>query len=589
MTPPPEAICKSLAVNNLLSFASETPIFPLNDSPKAGRYQMNDNNPAGADHLAHLANVEMLVQWQKTELDEMNAKLRQAEERFCRSFQANPTPEAIISRDGKIFHDANESFCSLFGYSKGELRDLTLERLAVFADFATEANILGKIAAGATLRKVSCQIETLDHRFRDAFLSAEPFWFAGGDACLLLIEDVTEQRQLENQLRQAQKMQVLGELAAGVTHDFKNILTIIHGYTAVLLESGKLEQGVAKTFQKVNDAAQRASRLTEQLLAFSRQQRLGVRPLDLSAALRGFSEILSRCLTETISLEMDYAEALPQIEGDPGQIEQVLMNLAVNARDAMPNGGKLKISTFVRSIETGDLPKDSDAEAGDYVCLSVTDSGCGMDATTRERIFEPFFTTKEVGKGTGLGLATVNAIVKQHGGWIEVQSELGKGTTFQAFFPTTNNAVEPSHAEAAKGVGPVNRAKRILVVEDEPAVREVVCETLATTGYPVVSASDGVEALQIVAEASEPFDLLVTDMVMPKGISGVELAIRLNQQQPELKVIYMSGYSPEGTGADFRLVEGVNFVPKPYDPTELLRTIAERLNDEEDSGGREVA
>jgi PAS domain S-box-containing protein len=525
---------------------------------------MNDNNRYETDHPLH---------------PDVTEQLRQAEDRFQKSFRASPTPQAIISRNGQRFYEANERFFTAFGYTREELRDVTLERLAVFADFATERKILEQIAAGTAFRKVSCQIETPDHHFRDAFLYAEPFSFAGAKACLLMIEDVTEQRQLESQLRQSQKMQVLGQLAAGVTHDFKNILTIIHGYTAVLLESGKLEEGVAKTFQKVNDAARRASRLTELLLAFSRQQRMGVRPFDLGAALRGFSEILTRCLTETISLEINYADGLPQIEGDPGQIEQVLMNLAVNARDAMPNGGKLSISTRSVILNEGNLANDADVKPGRYVCLSVSDSGCGMDAPTRERIFEPFFTTKAVGKGTGLGLATVNGIVKQHGGMIDVQSAPGAGTTFNVYFPTVKGAaVEEEPAMRMLTKPAIQRHKRILVVEDEAAVREVVCETLATTGYPVVPAADGLEALEIFSRASEPFDLLVTDMVMPNGISGVELANRLNRQQPALKVVYMSGYTPEWTGVNLELVQGVNFIPKPYDPIELLKTVADQLS-----------
>jgi CheY-like chemotaxis protein len=280
---------------------------------------------------------------------------------------------------------------------------------------------------------------------------------------------------------------------------------------------------------------------------------------------------------EDIALEVIEHISLPSVFGDVGMIEQVLMNLAVNARDAMPRGGKFLIATSIKAFDASASVLNPEARAGEFVCLTVCDTGCGMDPITVNRIFEPFFTTKEIGKGTGLGLATVYGIVKQHQGWIEVESNPGAGTTFQIYFPSTikvAQSLSPARNEESVQGG----TEKILVVEDEPALRDLVIEILTLYGYHVVPAGSGVEALRVWEEHRDDIDLLLTDMVMPEGVSGRELGERLLRQRPDLKIVYTSGYSPGMSGKDFALLEGFNFLPKPYPPTRLAEVVRESLD-----------
>ena len=389
--------------------------------------------------------------------------------------------------------------------------------------------------------------------------------------------EISERLNLEAQLRHSVKMEAVGQLAAGVAHDFNNILTVIQGHANLLLDALKQNPDYQKPLNQICHSADKAGSLIRQLLMFSRKQVMQSRHIDLNEAIRNTTRMLQRMMGEDIAVEVIEHMGLPSIYADAGMIEQVLVNLAVNARDAMRRGGKLMIATSVEAFNETAAVLNPEARAGEFVCLTVADTGSGMDQITLNRIFEPFFTTKEVGKGTGLGLATVYGIVKQHHGWIEVDSTQGAGTMFKIYFPSTIKLAQPlSGADSQEKIS--GGTETILVVEDEPALRELVTEILSLYGYKVLAASSGVEALKVWEKHSEHIDLLLTDMVMPDGISGRELGERLSKQAPSLKIVYTSGYSPGMSGKDFALLEGFNFLPKPYPPTRLAEVVRECLD-----------
>jgi PAS domain S-box-containing protein len=389
--------------------------------------------------------------------------------------------------------------------------------------------------------------------------------------------DVTDVLNLEAQFRHAQKLESVGQLAAGVAHDFNNILTVIQGYSECLLARCQGDATFSGPLKQISDASKRAAALTRQLLMFSRKQVIQTKVLDLNSVLQNLANMLLRLLGEDISLEADYFPQLPFIEADTGMLEQIVMNLAVNSRDAMPKGGKLRICTSRVDVDQDYVEQHPDARTGSFICLSVTDTGCGMDRKTLERIFEPFFSTKEVGKGTGLGLATVYGLVKQHQGWIEVSSIVHVGTTFKIYFPAASKTTEQADS-SPQVVEPAHGGKEtILVVEDEPVLREMVCEILKQYDYQVIDAGSGAEALRVWDEFDGRVDLLLTDMVMPEGMTGRDLALQLKKRKPDLKVIYSSGYSPDSNGRDFGHHDTV-FLAKPYLPPQLARAVRQSLD-----------
>ncbi|TAL07438.1 MAG: response regulator, partial [Verrucomicrobia bacterium] len=355
------------------------------------------------------------------------------------------------------------------------------------------------------------------------------------------VEDITDRLNLEAQLLQSQKMDSVGQLAAGVAHDFNNLLTIIQGHAGLLMARPNIPKEMYDSAQSVFAASERAASLTRQLLMFSRKSVMQTRLLDLRELLANLTKMLKRLIGETISLEFLPPAQLPRIRADAGMIEQIILNLAVNARDAMPRGGTLTMS--VSSVELGShyVSKHPEARPGQFVCLRVSDVGCGMDAATLNRIFEPFFTTKEVGKGTGLGLATVYGIVKQHEGWIEVTSAVGRGTTFNIFLPVSLEAGEAAQNGSDPTAFVRGGRETVLVVEDEPVLRDMAQMILEEYGYKVLTAGSGPDALDLWECSGEKIELLVTDMVMPNGVSGVELAERLLVISPNLKLVFTSG------------------------------------------------
>lgn len=381
-----------------------------------------------------------------------------------------------------------------------------------------------------------------------------------------------ELRELEDQLRQSQKMEAVGRLAGGVAHDFNNMLTVIHGHASLLKQNARLTGWAARSAQQIGEAAERAAALTRQLLAFSRRQLIQPRRLNMNQVVSDISSMLGRILGEDIALRVDYFGKPAMIHADAGMMEQVLLNLSVNARDAMPKGGLLTIGISVLETDSRHCSTHAEAQAGKFVCLSVSDRGCGIAPQHLHRIFEPFFTTKEVGKGTGLGLATVYGIIKQHQGWIEVESKVNQGTTFKAFLPCVESetvaAPEPSGESVVKG-----GTETILVVEDETPVRELVCDILSSYGYKTIAAESGVKALQLWPSCKDKIDLMLTDLVMPERLNGRELAEKLWAERPGLKVIFTSGYSADVVGKDFVLRPGMNYLQKPYPPNQLAEKV----------------
>lgn len=388
--------------------------------------------------------------------------------------------------------------------------------------------------------------------------------------------DVSDRQELEERLRQAEKMEVIGRLAGGVAHDFNNLLTIINGYAFLMAERLPADSPWREPAEQVLAASERAADLTRQLLAFGRQQRLQPRVLDLNEAIRGYEKFLRRLIPENIRILTLLHPALHRILIDPTQLEQVLLNLAVNARDAMSDGGKLIIQTFNRDIGADSPPGPAGVPPGSYVQLHVGDTGCGMDEATRQRIFEPFFTTKELGKGTGLGLATVYGVVKQSGGWISVASEVGRGTTFTLLFPATSG---PLAAGPTEECSPRARkaSETILLVEDEDHLRRLVAAVLREQGYTVLEASHGMQALEARAAYPQPVHLLITDLVMPH-LGGSALAGLLAQKQPELRVLFISGYDHAPPSAPPAASLRSAFLQKPFRPAALLEAVQDLLD-----------
>ncbi|HEX7767204.1 MAG TPA: ATP-binding protein, partial [Nitrospira sp.] len=398
------------------------------------------------------------------------------------------------------------------------------------------------------------------------------------------IADISERRaaavklqQTEEQLRQAQKMEAVGQLAGGVAHDFNNLLTVIMGYTDLLTSNLPAGAPTLVELEEIRTAAERASWLTRQLLAFSRRQILSLQVLDLNVLIGHFEKMLCRLIGEDVELKTKLAPSLARIKADPGLVEQIIMNLAVNARDAMPAGGRLTIETDTVLLDESYAKKTVEVPPGRYVLLAVSDTGCGMDAETQARIFEPFFTTKEVGKGTGLGLSTVYGIVKQSNGFIWVYSEPGLGTTFKIYLPTVDEEARPAKIKS-RSIQPRIGVETVLLVEDAAAIRTLTKKVLELNGYTVLTAGNLDEALTMAKAHNWAIHLLLTDVVMPGG-SGPDVADRLKERCQDLKILYMSGYTGMAMAHQGILESGSPLLQKPYSPDALLQKVREVLDE----------
>jgi PAS domain S-box-containing protein len=530
--------------------------------------------------LAHALTKKWLLNTQANrhlaDLSKANELLTLSEERFSKAFHHSPLPSALQSLSEQRFLDVNQRFTEMTGYSREELIGQTASELRLWEQPATVAQWYEGLAGQALVREQEAVIHHRTSGGREVRVSLSAVTLGGQPHALLLAQDVSERALLERQLRQAQKMEAIGQLAAGVAHDFNNILTVIQGHAGLMQHSLAPVAPQRKSLQEIANAAGRASTLIRQLLMFSRKQVMQFRPLDLNETLRNALEMLQRLVGEHVQIEFQPCETLPAVPADASMIEQIIMNLAVNARDAMPDGGRVFIGTSLKDIDCPPTPMDPESRTGAHVCLTFRDTGTGMDAQTLSRIFEPFFTTKAAGKGTGLGLSTVFGIVRQHHGWVEVESIPGQGTTFQVFFPASAQTAQKPElvVDATLRSG----RETVLVAEDETALREMVAEALKLQGYTVLEAASGNDALQVFQQSTRPIDLLLTDMVMPGGMMGNELAERLSKQSPQLKVIYTSGYSDGMAGKDISLMDGRDFLPKPYSLGKLAQLVRECLD-----------
>jgi len=389
--------------------------------------------------------------------------------------------------------------------------------------------------------------------------------------------DITERKQLEEQLHQSQKIDAIGQLAGGIAHDFSNVLTVINGYSNLLLDNHELPPAVAESLKHIYVAGGRAANLTRQLLIFSRKSQANHQLIDLNEVVDAVTAMLKRMIGENIRLELDLAHPLPRILADASMLEQVLMNLVVNARDAMPRGGSLVVSTGSCETTEADRARNSLARPGPHVWLSVRDTGCGIAPEVLPRIFEPFFTTKEEGKGTGLGLANVLSIAKQHQGWVEAESTPGEGTLFRIFLPVADEqlADTPASAETRRVAG---GKEVVLLVEDDEPVRAYARTVLQMHGYKVLEAVSGIDALEVWKRHRDRIALLVTDLVMPDEMTGLELSEKLRAERPGLKVLFSSGYNPEMAEDMLKTHEGFSFLHKPYQPKTLARMVREILD-----------
>ncbi len=497
-----------------------------------------------------------------------------AEERFYKAFHLNPEPITLATLSDGRYVDVNESFLRITGYRRDEVIGRTSLEIKFWEKLEDRARLIDLLQREGSVRDLEITFRTKTGGQRTALDSANVIEINGQTCVIAILKDITERKALETQLRQLQKMEAVGQLSGGIAHDFNNLLGVILGYSEILEAGLDRTSKLYKTAVEIQKAGQRAASLTRQLLAFSRQQVLEPRVLSLNAVVADTEKMLRRLIGEHIEITTQLAADLGRIKADQGQIEQVIMNLAVNSRDAMPEGGKIIIETKNVDLDQEYADRHPATAPGRYIELAVTDTGVGMDAQTQSHIFEPFFTTKELGKGTGLGLATVYGVVKQSGGYVWVYSELGLGTTFKVYLPRVDAAVRQSPtADTIKA--PSKGSETILLVEDEESLRTLTRTMLEQNGYTVLEAGGGEEAMEIARRAACHIDLLLTDMVMA-GMNGRAVAYNLSLIRPGVKVLYMSGYS--GFGSRDLDESGEVMLTKPFTRSTLLRKLDEVLH-----------
>ena len=512
-----------------------------------------------------------------TDRREAEQALRTSEERFRKIVETAGEGIAMRDTEGR-FTFVNQRLADMLGYTVDELREKTI------FDITAPEYIAGMRESGER-RRMTGKSETLDLQFLhrdgsriDALLAASPLFDGQGryTGALGMVTDMTERKRLEEQLRQSQKIEAVGRLAGGVAHDFNNLLTAIRGHVDLMLADAELQSTLREDIEEIRKAADRAAGLTQQLLAFSRRQLLQPVVLEFDSIVREMESLLRRLITEDIELITELDADHTRVRADRGQIEQVLMNLVVNARDAIAGSGELHIKTECCEVDEEFARNNAGSIPGSYAKLTVRDTGVGMDPGTLSHVFEPFFTTKEIGKGTGLGLATVYGIVKQSGGYIRVESEIGAGTTFEIYLPRVEDPLPPQR-EAAVPASQRARGEVILVAEDEDAVRALASRILRKRGYHVLEARDGRHALDVVREFDGRIDILVTDVIMPH-VGGRELSEKLAQLIPGVKVLYVSGYTDDALLQRGVLQSGIiNFLEKPFTPEGLANKVREVL------------
>jgi len=516
------------------------------------------------------------VVFQQIQIYGFRQRVREREELFRLIGESGADMIALVDADGKRLY-SSPSYKKLLGYSDEELQQTTFYEHIHPDDCALVAAAANEARQSGIGRRVEYRIRRKDDSWLVVESTASLVQNQGsaGRKMVIVNRDITERKQLEEQLYLSQKLEAIGRLSGGVAHDFNNLLGVIIGYSEALQKQMGADHPFREAIEEIQNAGNRAAALTQQLLAFSRKQVLEPKVIDLNMVVSEVQKILRRLIGEDIALKISLNEHLGMVKADRGQIDQVILNLAVNARDAMPKGGKLIIETLNTELTEADVNRYRYVIPGPYVLLKVTDTGCGMGAELQSHIFEPFFTTKEQGKGTGLGLATVYGVIKQSGGYIWVESEVGKGATFKVYLPR----VEELHDAAPERAtfGRPQRSRTILLVEDEHSLRKLTRNTLQKAGHTVLEACDASEALDVAKGTDSTIDLLLTDVVMP-GMSGRMLADELATLRPGIKVIYMSGYTDGDVATHGVLQSGISFLRKPFTGDALIGRVDEILS-----------
>jgi PAS domain S-box-containing protein len=510
-----------------------------------------------------------------TERKAAERRIAEGGEEYRLLFDSNPHPMWVFDAETLAFLAVNDAAVRLYGYSRAEFLAMTIKDIRPREEVPALLDYLTTIPDTPSLPATQVKHRKKDGSLLEVAGSSNPISFHGRRARLVMATDVSEKKRLEMQLLQAHKLEAVGRLAGGVAHDFNNLLGVITGYSELLLKDLGPQHPGSKRVGQIQMAADRAATLTRQLLAFGRKQVLRPRVLDLNDVVTDMETMLRRLIGEDVQLVTTYGAGIGRIQADPGQIEQVLMNLVVNARDAMPKGGRLTFETANVALDESYARAHPEVQPGRFVMLAVIDTGVGMDAQTQAHLFEPFFTTKETGQGTGLGLATVIGIVQQSGGSISVESSLGHGTTCRIYFPRVADDLSAAFL-GPLGAPLAHGSETILLVEDADPLRAMIREMLEDAGYTVLEYADPEAALHRVTTLDAPVGLLLTDVVMPR-LSGPDLARGVRTTRPEINVLFMSGYTGEAIGLHGILGPGTQFIQKPFTADALLAKVREAL------------
>jgi two-component system cell cycle sensor histidine kinase/response regulator CckA len=542
------------------------------------RFNPGELNTALHGLVALVLLFDIYTVFQQVQIYRIRRKLLEHEQLFRLISENAVDMIALVDAHGRRLY-SSPSYERILGYTDEELHSTPSLAQVHPDDRATLQEAAKEAFQGGVGRRIEYRMRHKNGTWMTLESTASPVRNGAGviDKLVIVNRDITGRKRLEEQFQQSQKMEAIGRLSGGVAHDFNNLLGVIIGYAEIVQEGLRPEHPLRHSADEILAAGKRAAGLTRQLLAFSRQQVLEPQVLDLNVVVLNMESMLRRLIGEDIELSSAMDGTLGVVKADQNQLEQVIMNLAVNARDAMPNGGKLLIETANMEMDDTFITRyPYPVQPGLYVRLTVSDTGVGMDAATRARIFEPFFTTKDKGQGTGLGLSMVYGVVKQSGGYIDVYSEPGMGTTFKIYLPRVDEVMVEGKAERVLSAD-LRGHETVLLVEDEPSLRILTRNLLEICGYQVLDAKDGSEAMDISQAQSGEIDLLLTDIVMP-GINGRTLADQLTQLRPKIGVIFMSGYTGQAVGARGILDPGSNFLQKPFTREELARKIREVLD-----------